>query len=225
MGNDMKIIIIGAMEKEIDFLNAHYHAKKTEGIFPIYESLTSSNFIYLCQSGVGKVNSAMNTQYLIDQFKPDCVINTGCAGSLSKEVQIMDMVLSDTVTYHDFYPLRIMKKYTPDKGWIKSDENMLQIAKEMAKKNQIPYQVGTICSGDHFVTNDQMRDEIKVATNALCVDMESASIAHVCRQNMIPFLAIRTISDFADGVEEKEREAALRSGQVVIDCVEQLLEK
>ncbi|MGL5149747.1 MAG: phosphoglycerate transporter, partial [Clostridium sp.] len=39
------------------------------------------------------------------------------------------------------------------------------------------------------------RREIIEKYNPLCVDMETASIAHVCYANSIPFLAIRSITD------------------------------
>ena len=40
--------------------------------------------------------------------------------------------------------------------------------------------------------------------------MESASIAHTCNMNGIPFISIRTISDMADGGDYFEDIAAYR---------------
>ena len=61
---------------------------------------------------------------------------------------------------------------------------------------------GLICSGDQFITNRKELDKIKATfPNGLAVDMESASIAHVCYMNKIPFLSFRIISD-TPGIED-----------------------
>jgi len=62
--------------------------------------------------------------------------------------------------------------------------------------------------------------------NPLCVDMESASVAHTCYVNNIPFIVIRSMSDNADenGSETFESNiemAALNS----IKLVEELIKK
>ena len=55
--------------------------------------------------------------------------------------------------------------------------------------------IGTIASGDIFVTELMMGEKINTKFNALCVEMEGASIAQVCYLSNIPFLVIRSISD------------------------------
>lgn len=41
--------------------------------------------VVCCECGIGKVNAAMSIQIMIDTFSPDCIINSGIAGSLSKK--------------------------------------------------------------------------------------------------------------------------------------------
>lgn len=62
--------------------------------------------------------------------------------------------------------------------------------------------------------------------NPLCVDMESASVAHTCYVNNIPFIIIRSVSDNADEngsetFESNMEKAALNS----IGLVEELIKK
>ena len=57
--------------------------------------------IVLTQSGIGKVNVAISTTLLIEQFKPDLIINTGSAGALDKALNVGDVVVSDRVMYHE----------------------------------------------------------------------------------------------------------------------------
>jgi len=53
---------------------------------------------------------------------------------------------------------------------------------------------GKIVTGEAFISNEG-REEIISKYNPLCVDMETASISHVCYVNKVPFIAIRSITD------------------------------
>ena len=202
----MKIAVIGAMDVEVENLKTTLNLKKEDNN-DIYVGNFCNKEIILSKSGIGKVNSAANTQYIIDKYMPNYIINTGCAGSLTDKLKVMDTVISSFVTYHDFTPIRIMKYSTPDDGNIKENVN---------------YYVSPITSGDCFVTDSKVRDEIYNRTKATIVDMESASIGHISRKNNIPFVCIRTVSDFADGNDDFEKEAGERSTEIVKKIIENL---
>ncbi len=51
-------------------------------------------------------------------------------------------------------------------------------------------------TGEKFIEDD-MRDIINQKYSPLSVDLETASIAHVCYVNNIPFILIRSITDTA----------------------------
>lgn len=53
---------------------------------------------------------------------------------------------------------------------------------------------GRMATGESFIT-DEGRLRINQEFSPLTVDMETASIAHVCYVNRIPFLSIRCITD------------------------------
>ena len=204
----MTIGIIAAMEKEIKKYQEIFDLTKTNNQLDIYEGNYEDKKIILCLSGIGKVNAAITTQYLIDIYHPDYIINSGCAGSLVESVKVLDTILVDFACYHDFTPIRIMESCVPDNGKIKSNQQLLNKVKEILDQEKISYHIGGIASGDCFVTSSKMRDDIYNRTNCLAVDMESASIGHTAKKNEIPFLIIRSISDFADGIEEQEEQAA-----------------
>ena len=208
----MKIAVIGAMEKEIEILKKNLNMKLCDR--DIYYTKIDDKEIYLSLSGIGKVNSSINTQYLIDKYSVDYIINTGCAGSLDDDNKIMDIIVPDFVTYHDFYPERIMKLSTPNNGIILTDEKLNKIIINILAEEKYKYKIKPICSGDRFVTDDK-RTEIKLRTKCSVVDMESASIAHTCVINNVPIAIIRTISDFADGNDEFETMASHNSAQIV----------
>lgn len=179
--------------------------------------------LVVCRSGIGKVNSGAMTQYLIDYFHVDLIINSGCAGSLLSKVKIMDVILSNYVTYHDFQPTRIMEYSVPEQGKVSASTKLIHIAEDALKKLEVDnYYIAPIASGDCFVTDAKMRDYIYKTTGAYAVDMESASIGHICKLNHIPFLSVRTISDFSDGEEDFEVIAAYKSSQLVKIMIEAL---
>ncbi len=217
----MIIGIIGAFDEEIEKFIETFHLEKTnDSIRAVYTGNFNEKKLVVFLSGIGKVNSAATTQHLIDKYKPDLIINSGCAGSLISKVRIMDVVLGSYVTYHDFSPERIMEFSVPDNGRVKASSKLINIAEDALKKLEIyNYYIAPIASGDCFVTNSNMRDEIYTRTSAYAVDMESASIGHICRLNNIPFLSVRTISDFSDGEEDFEVIAAYKSSQLVKEMI------
>lgn len=58
-----------------------------------------------------------------------------------------------------------------------------------------------MATGEQFV-DGPLRDKIKEKLSPLTVDMETAAIAHVCYATGVPFLAVRTLTDHADGGAE-----------------------
>ena len=57
--------------------------------------------LVLHQCGIGKVNAAIGTAELIRRFSPTLVISTGCAGGGRTDMEVMDVVVSTEIAYHD----------------------------------------------------------------------------------------------------------------------------
>lgn len=220
----MVIGIIGAFDEEVEkFIEVFQLQKDSKSYRDVFIGEFLDKKLIVCKSGIGKVNSASMCQYIIDHYQVDLVINSGCAGSLLNKVKIMDVILSSYVTYHDFSPTRIMQFSVPEDGKVTAASTLIHKAEEALAELDIEnYYIAPIASGDCFVTDSTMRDEIYEATGAYAVDMESGSIGHICKLNKIPFLSIRTISDFADGNEDFEVLAAYKSSQLVKILVELL---
>ena len=81
----MKIGIIAAMESEIKYIIDSLENKQSHNIcgVMIYEGNIKNHHVIVSKSGIGKVNSAINTALLINNFKPELIINSGIAGGLS----------------------------------------------------------------------------------------------------------------------------------------------
>ena len=126
----MKVAIIGAMDKEITRYLELYNPSIIDEKRKIYRS----DEIIIAGSGIGKVNSAMISQHLIDKYSVDVIISSGCAGSLTDKLNVLDVIIPPYVTYHDFLPERVMRYSVPDEGNIIVDENLRKIFKEVIKE-------------------------------------------------------------------------------------------
>ena len=95
--------IIGAMEEEVEILKSAIENKETikKAHVIFYKGHLEGKEIVLAQSGIGKVNAAITTALMINDFKPDLIINTGSAGAIDPNLNIGDIIISNKVYYHD----------------------------------------------------------------------------------------------------------------------------
>lgn len=192
--------IIFAMQEELTELLKYIDLQKEYTIFDLkfYEGYIHNHNCILVECGVGKVNAARCTQILIDNMKVDYIFNIGVAGGISNELKVCDIVIGKRLVQHDFdiTAFNHEKGYIPNVGvFIDSDEYLVRIAEKVKDENDINALTGTIASGDIFCTEKKMSEKIHNKFNALCVEMEGASIAQVCYLSHIPFVIIRSISD------------------------------
>jgi len=182
----MKIGIIVAMEKEL---------RQLRPLFP-------ESKVLLQQSGIGKVNAALQAAKMINVFQPDVVISTGCAGGNGDDINIQDVVVSTHLAYHDVYCGEAVGKtvYGQVQGMPARFKAAPQLLEKAMKLNDqlkdIKIHPGLIVTGDWFVdTKDKMREIIGHFPEAKAVDMESCAIAQTCYINKVPFISFRVISD------------------------------
>lgn len=192
----MKIGIIFAMEEELNAIKKHITIKNKFNLFDLefYEYELGSVSCICVQSGIGKVNAARTTQILIDNMKVDYIFNIGVAGGIDTSLNVGDIVVATKLVQHDFdiTAFNHEKGYIPNVGiYIDCDEYLVKLVKEI-DSSIIP---GVIASGDIFCTEDKMAKKIHDKFNALCVEMEGASIAQVSHLCNVPFIVIRSISD------------------------------
>ena len=64
--------------------------------------------------------------------------------------------------------------------------------------------VGRIVTGDQFVAERSVKEEIASWTEGYCTEMEGAAIAQAAFLNRVPFVIIRAISDKADDSAEMD---------------------
>ena len=200
----MKTIgIIFAMQEELIELKKYLHTNNEKKIYDLifYEATLYNQNIILTESGIGKTNAARTTQILIDYYKPEAIFNIGVAGGIAKNLKVGDVIISTSLVQHDFdiTAFNHPKGYIPNIGNnIPIDNNLLNTTKIILDTNNISYKEGVIASGDIFCTKESMATKINTQFNALCVEMEGASIAQTAYLSKTPCLVIRSISDCPD---------------------------
>ena len=170
--------------------------ERKEGPFTYTEGTIKNNTIILMQCGIGKVNAAAGAVEMIRNFAPDCIISTGVAGGIDSCLNVMDVVVSSRIVYHDVW-CGEGNAYGKIQGlplYFTGNETLYQCAISLDTETAI--HGGLICSGDKFITDRQELETIKANfPEGLAVDMESASIAQVCHLYEVPFISFRIISD------------------------------
>lgn len=202
------VVVLCAMDRELERLVNDYGAHRVTPGEKIFKTVIGKNTVIGAVCGIGKVNSAMMTQKLIDRYSPDAVINCGIAGGLNRSLAVLDVVIAESAQYHDFHPLSLLEEDENLKtSLFECDKELvdltLDVCSELKQKEMLGnYAKGKVVSGDCFVESDEVSRRLREELGASCVEMEGASIAQVCLVNRVRFLIIRSISDFADDSAE-----------------------
>ena len=224
----MMLGIIGAMDVEVALLKEKMENSTVSSWagMEFCQGILEGIPAVVVQCGVGKINAAMCTQLLIDRFSVTAVVNTGIAGSLDAKLDIGDLVISRDAIHHDF-DLRFWGRpigQVPglDVTAFPAAESLVRSAYAAAEAiNPGHNRIGRVASGDQFICSREQKDKILSDTQAICAEMEGASIAHTAYRNGVPFVIIRAISDKADNSAEMdypafEAIAADRCAQVTL---------
>ncbi len=196
--------IIGAMDVEIESIKKLIANAKVESFAHInfFSGKINNVDCVVAVCGPGKVNAAICTQLMISNYAPKLIINTGIAGSAVPQVKIGEIVLADSVVQHDMDTSAL-----GDARGLISGINLIQIPcaadvneaiKSIAKKLGETLHIGTIATGDQFISSSEKIADIQRTFNATACEMEAGSIGHVCLVNGMKFAALRVISDNAN---------------------------
>ena len=226
----MIIGIIAAMEPEIQFTISALEDKKEHLISNItfYEGTIGNHKVIVSLSGIGKVNSAINTTLLINNFKPDVIINSGIAGG-SKDLSTFDFVIADKLTYSDFD----CQVFNYEFGQVPqmplyyfSDSNLKEKLEAYLTSKNISFKNSIVLTADSFrLSASEIKNNV---STSFATEMEGTSIAQTCYKLNTPFLSFRIISDILDSenhieeYNEFEKKSAQLSSEVIVNFIQTL---
>ncbi|MEE1008464.1 MAG: 5'-methylthioadenosine/adenosylhomocysteine nucleosidase [Agathobacter sp.] len=224
----MVIGIIGAMQMEIDNLKE----AMTDTTVSTYSGVEfvkgniDGKEVVAAVCGIGKVFAAICAEAMILKFDVDMIVNIGVAGSLTKDLSVLDIAVAKNVVQHDMDTSAIGDPVGLLSGintiFLDANKSMNEVLCKCIEEKEISYKLGTIATGDQFIAKKEQKDLIKSRFEAIAAEMEGGSIGHVCFINNVPFAILRSISDSEGGAMDYEtfaEKAAVQSIEVVLDFI------
>lgn len=196
--------IIGAMASEVEGLKAKMTDKKitkrAKMEFCSGKLFGADAVVVKC--GVGKVNAALCVQNLIYEFSPELIINTGCAAGVGDGVHIGDIVIAKNTAQHDvdYGPLDDERGYLDilERVYVPADKENSEKIASIARSLGVNTFIENIATGDQFLCDKAIKEDIKNHFGAYAVEMEGGAVAHAAYLNDVPFVILRSISDSGD---------------------------
>lgn len=220
--------IIGAMDIEVNGIVASM-SDVTEKIISgikFYSGKMYKKDIVVAKCGIGKVFASICAQTMILEFKPSVVINSGVAGSLVKNLDILDVAIAKNVVQHDMdtSPLGDPKGLISGINMIYIDVNqgVVDTLVKSADLASCKSLCGTIATGDKFISVPSEKKALNVEFGAIACEMEGGAIGHTCYVNNIPFGVLRAISD-GDGSEMDYATFAEKAASQSIEIVKNFI--
>jgi adenosylhomocysteine nucleosidase len=141
--------------------------------------------------GYGKVNAAGSTQYAIDRWHPQLVINLGTCGAFGHDLHVGDVVLAKTTTIYDIY-----------EAMGDADESIADFRTQL-DTSKWPAQLASRVRVEPLVSAD--RDlipgeiaKLRAKYDAGAGDWESGAIAYVATKNHTRVVILRGVTDVLD---------------------------
>ncbi len=226
----MKIGILGAMEEEItpllEILKDYKEIKYANNSY--YLANFGQHELILAYSKIGKVNSTLSAAVMIEKFGAQVLLFTGVAGAL-KSLKIGDLLVATKLCQYDLditafgHPLGFVPG---NEIFIKTDEKLNELAKQVASELGKKLAFGTIATGDEFICDEGKKSKIVQVFDAEACEMEGASVALVCDALKIPCFVLRAMSDEAGEKAEFDfDEFVVNSAKISAEFVLKMCEK
>lgn len=224
----MKLGIIGAMQMEVDNLKEALENQSVEVVSGI--SFVSGTIgeveVVAAVCGVGKVFAAICAEAMILKYEPDMIINIGVAGTLTKDLSVLDVAVASDVLQHDMDTSALGDPVGLISGlnqiFFPADEKMKKLLCECLKDKGVRFVTGPIATGDLFMHDPEYKALVRERFGAIAAEMEGGSIGHVCTVNNVPFAVLRSISDGDGGAIDYQtfaEKAAVVSIEVVLEFI------
>lgn len=203
--------------KEIKYANNSY-----------YLANFGQHELILAYSKIGKVNSTLSAAVMIEKFGAQVLLFTGVAGAL-KSLKIGDLLVATKLCQYDLditafgHPLGFVPG---NEIFIKTDERLNELAKQVANELGKKLAFGAIATGDEFICDENKKSKIVQVFDAEACEMEGASVALVCDALKIPCFVLRAMSDEAGEKAEFDfDEFVVNSAKISAEFVLKMCEK
>lgn len=156
--------------------------------------------ITLFHGGWGKISAAATTQYVIDHFQPNLLVNLGTCGGFVGRIETGAVILVERTLVYDIieqmgdsaeaieaYSTNIDLSWLPDDGpWTMDHDGRRSIVR------------GLLVSADRDIIVEDIPMLVE-KYDAVAADWESGAIAWVAGKNKTRLLILRAVSDLVGG--------------------------
>lgn len=149
--------------------------------------------VAIVEGGVGQKAAGRATAEAIKFYQPKWVVSAGFAGGLNETLRRGQIVMADEVINLAGETIRVD---------LRLDRESLAATKGL--------HVGRLLTVDSILREPAERRDLAAKHGSIACDMETFAVAAACRQQGIPFLAIRIISDAVDDELPPEIEHLLK---------------
>ena len=206
----MKIGILCAIPKEIKYFDLQPNSAQIHGARTFYRKKDSRHELIVVECGLGKVNAALVSTLLIQEFDCELLIFSGFAGGIDPEMEIGEVMVGESLIQYDYGALNDGKLQVYRAGSIPigSSKNSVEFTldPEIKKiiKASLPFiRMGTILTGDVFLQCGETRKALFEQFGAQAIEMEGGAVAQVAEQFGISAIVVRCLSDLAGANGQK----------------------
>lgn len=193
-------LIVCAMDSEASEIKKHLTNLEIGNITKekyYYKGLINNKRVLLVITGIGKVNAAIMTTFLLNKYQDiKSILNIGLAGAFFP-YKIGDVVTIKDASYHDVNVNVINPAY--EVGQVPNMPHPFLTNNDLLDKVsfELKGKIDSLYTGDQFVTSELLKP------NGV-YDMEGAAIYHTAHIFDVPVVAVKVISDTIDSKDQKK---------------------
>ncbi len=197
--NKLKYAVIISANMEWKAVKKYYPKQKYQSSVwgeYFYKDIKSNRVLFF-HEGWGKVAAAGGTQYVIDRFHPEILINLGTCGGFEGAINRLDIILVDKTIIYD-----IKEAMGDSKEAIEAYSTDIDLS-WLGTKYPSKVKKTLMISADKDLRIDEIKF-LKKEYKAVAGDWETGAIAYVSDRNKAKLLILRGVSDL---VSEQKGEA------------------
>lgn len=197
----MRLLVAAATTFELDIFKSHLHLH--------FRQVDEQRFckenleIYLCITGIGSMQTTFHLTEAIAEFNPHFCLQAGVAGAFNRDIplgalvivreeMLGDLGVDDLGRFRDMFEIELM--HADEKPYVR--KKLINTFQDFPLRMNLPYVTG-------ITVNTVSGSEVLIGQRAEYFDgdvetMEGAAFHYVCLQKKVPFLQVRSISNYVE---------------------------
>ncbi len=170
----MRIGLVAEVKWEVSEVCRRLRLKLLDAQDEVWGADLNGHVLRLCLSGMVPAVAKDRVHRFLDTQQLDLMVCSGLAGALKPTIKIGDLIVQS------------------------ADPSLVNKAESALKERDIPFHTGPLVTVAKPALNGPARRELAANSGAIAVDMESQTIAALCKEHGIPCLALKGVSDELD---------------------------